>query len=54
MITTIDIRDDLWKKAKDLATERWLATGEKADLKTIVNDALEAYLKHGKGGGKTK
>jgi hypothetical protein len=39
MITTIDLRDDLWEQAKILAIK------EKSDLKAIVNAALEAYLK---------
>ena len=38
MITSIDIRDDLWKKAKILAIE------EGTDLKTIVNQALKVFL----------
>ncbi len=39
MITTIDIRDDLWEKCKIMAVK------EKSDLKTIVNEAIEEYLK---------
>jgi hypothetical protein len=39
MKTVIDIRDVLWEKAKILAIK------EKSDLKTIVNEALEVYLK---------
>jgi len=39
MKTVIDIRDNLWERAKILAIR------EKSDLKTIVNEALEAYLK---------
>jgi predicted transcriptional regulator len=44
MITSIDIRDDLWEKAKILAVK------EKTDLKTVVNEALEKFLKEKKGG----
>ena len=39
MRTVIDIRDDLWEKAKVLAAK------DRTDLKTIVNQALETYLK---------
>lgn len=47
MKTVIDIQDDLWTKAKIVAVK------EKTDLKTVVNKALEAYLKqYGKGGEK--
>ncbi len=48
MITSIDIRDDLWEKAKILAVK------EKSDLKTIVNEALEEYLKKAKKGSEAK
>lgn len=49
MITTIDIRDDLWEKAKILAVK------EKSDLKAIVNEALKAYLeRRAKKGGEKK
>jgi len=49
MITTIDIRDDLWEKAKILAVK------EKSDLKTIVNEALKEYLeRRAKKGGERK
>jgi predicted transcriptional regulator len=46
MITSIDIRDDLWQKAKILAIK------EKSDLKSIVNEALKEYLqRRAKKGG---
>jgi predicted transcriptional regulator len=49
MITTIDIRNDLWEKAKILAVK------EKSDLKAIVNEALKEYLERKvKKGGKKK
>jgi len=48
MITSIDIRDDLWEKAKIQAIK------EKSDLKTIVNKALDEYLKRAKKGGEAK
>jgi hypothetical protein len=39
MKTVIDIRDDLWERAKILAAK------DRTDLKTVVNQALEIYLK---------
>ena len=39
MKTVINIRDDLWERAKIQAAK------DRTDLKTIVNAALEAYLK---------
>ncbi len=39
MKTVIDLRDDLWEKGKILAAK------QRKDLKTIVNEALEAYLR---------
>jgi hypothetical protein len=39
MITTVDIKINLWEAAETLAIK------EKTDLKTIVNDSLEMYLK---------
>lgn len=42
-ITSVDIRDDLWQKAKILAIKR------KVSLKDIINEALELYLKRKEG-----
>lgn len=38
MLTTIDIENDLWEKAKIMAVK------EKTNLKIIINTALQEYL----------
>jgi predicted transcriptional regulator len=51
MLTTVDIENDLWEKAKILAVK------EKTNLKTIINIALREYLERRgelKEGGKKK
>ena len=39
MITTIDIKDEFWEKAKVIAVKK------RVSLKEIINRALEEYLK---------
>ncbi len=51
MLTTIDIRNDLWEKAKIVAVK------EQSSLKDVINKALEEYLERRgelKRGGKKK
>ena len=53
MITTIDIEDGLWERAK------FVAIKERISLKEVVNEALKQYLdkavaKEGSKGGKAK
>ncbi len=47
MKTTVDLPEDLWRRAKVRAVD------ERTDLRRVVISALEAYLRPGKREGKS-
>lgn len=49
MVTTVDIEDELWERAKIIAIK------EKKKFKNIINEALREYLERkAKKGGEKK